>query len=118
MEAAEELDAADMLWAREQEVLAQRAQAAEVFAADFVSFTPDGRTLTKEQFAAQLRSGSLAADRARLLWREQGQKDSCCLAFRVPEADGRLTTHLSLWRFTDRQWRKQFHIFVEGEDSF
>ncbi|WP_424983061.1 hypothetical protein [Maritalea sp. S77] len=112
------MNAAEMVWAREQKVLAHGEIAGTAFAEDFVSFAPNGNALDGEQFTALLRSARLSADDARLMWCEQGQKDSYCLAFRVPEADGRLTTHMSLWRYQKDEWRKQFHIFVEGEDSF
>lgn len=118
MDLRDHMDAADLVWAREQDVLAHKEPIGKAFAADFVSFDIDGKALDGEQFSTLLRSTALSVERARLMWCEQGQKDSYCLAFRVPEADGRLTTHVSLWRHQNNEWRKQFHIFVEGEDSF
>lgn len=112
------MDAANLVWSREQEVLATaKAYDDAAFAADFVSFDPQGNQLTGEQFASQMHSTGLLAEKARLMWCEQGQQDSYCIAFRVPETNGQMTTHLSLWRMIDKEWRKQFHIFVEGEDS-
>lgn len=118
MDLGEHMDVASLVWGREQQVLRAPAnEKTDAFATDFVSFDPSGMPLSDQEFYAQMQGLKLLPGRAQLMWGEQGQQDSYCLAFRVPDTLGGITTHLSLWRMIDKNWRKQFHIFVEGEDS-
>lgn len=108
---------AQAVWAKEQAFLAQTDVAAELFAPDFVSFDHQGGQLDDARFADLVQAQHGSSDAAELIWCEQGAADSLCLAFKMPHQDGHVSTHLSLWRQTGPNWQKQFHIFVEGEDS-
>lgn len=108
---------AQAVWAREQAFLTQTDAVADLFAPDFVSFDTKGDALDGAEFADLVQTQGAQADAVELMWCEQGAPDSLCLAFKMPNQNGHVSTHLSLWRQTGPNWQKQFHIFVEGEDS-
>ncbi len=89
----------------------------DMFAPDFVSFNQRGDALDGAKFAKHFRTLLGENGSAELMWCERGASDSLCIAFKLPKRDGQVTKHLSLWRQTGSNWKKQFHIFVEGEES-